>query len=47
MKNILSILLLFLTFTACKDSKAVTDVLNRAEAVMNEHPDSALNLLRN
>ena len=46
MKNILSILLLFLTFTACKDSKAVTDVLNRAEAVMNEHPDSALNLLR-
>ena len=46
MKNILSILLLFLSFTACKDPKAVTDVLNRAEAVMNEHPDSALNLLR-
>ena len=46
MKNILSILLLLLAFTACKDPKAVTDVLNRAEAVMNEHPDSALNLLR-
>ena len=46
MKNILSILLLLLVFTACKDPKAVTDVLNRAEAVMNEHPDSALNLLR-
>ena len=46
MKNILSILLLLLAFTACGEKKAVTDVLNRAEAVMNEHPDSALNLLR-
>ena len=46
MKNILSILLLLLAFTACGDKKAVTDVLNRAEAVMNEYPDSALNLLR-
>ena len=46
MKNILSILLLLLAFTACSEKKAVTDVLNRAEAVMNEHPDSALNLLR-
>ena len=46
MKNILSILLLLLAFTACGDKKAVTDVLNRAEAVMNESPDSALNLLR-
>ena len=45
MKNILSLLLLLLAFTACGDKKAVTDVLNRAEAVMNEHPDSALNLL--
>ena len=46
MKNILSILTLLLAFTACSDKKAVTDVLNRAEAVMNEHPDSALHLLR-
>ena len=46
MKNILSLLLLLLAFTACGDKKAVTDVLNRAEALMNEHPDSALNLLR-
>ena len=46
MKNILSILILLLAFTACSDRKAVTDVLNRAEAVMNESPDSALNLLR-
>jgi len=46
MKNILSILILLLAFTACGDKKAVTDVLNRAEALMNEHPDSALNLLR-
>ncbi|MBR4923219.1 MAG: hypothetical protein IKY99_06335 [Bacteroidaceae bacterium] len=46
MKNILSILFLLLAFTACGDKKAVTDVLNRSEAVMKEHPDSALNLLR-
>ena len=46
MKNILSILLLLLAFTACKDPKAVTDVLNRAEVLMNEHPDSSLTLLR-
>ena len=46
MKNILSILLLLLAFTACGDKSSLTDVLNRAEAVMNEHPDSALNLLR-
>ena len=46
MKNILSILFLLLAFTACSEKKSVTDVLNRAEAVMNEYPDSALNLLR-
>ena len=46
MKNILSLLLLLLAFTACGDQKSVTDVLNRAEALMNEYPDSALNLLR-
>jgi len=46
MKNILPILLLLLAFTACGDKKAVIDALNRAEALMNEHPDSALNLLR-
>ena len=46
MKNILSLLLLLLAFTACGDKKAVTDVLNRAEVLMNEHPDSSLTLLR-
>ena len=46
MKNILSILLLLLAFTACGDKKAVTDVLNHAEVLMNEHPDSSLTLLR-
>ena len=46
MKNILFILALFLTFPACKDPKVVTDVLNRAEVLMNEHPDSSLTLLR-
>ena len=46
MKNILSLLLLLLAFTACGDKSSLTDVLNRAEALMDEHPDSALNLLR-
>ena len=46
MKNILFILALFLAFTACSDQKAATDVLNRAEVLMNEHPDSSLTLLR-
>ena len=48
MKHIfpLFLLVLFLGFTACGDKKAVTDVLNRAEVLMDEHPDSALTLLR-
>ena len=46
MKNILLILLLLLAFTACGDKSSVTDVLNRAETLMNEHPDSSLALLR-
>ena len=46
MKNILLILTLLLAFTACGDKSSVTDVLNRAETLMNEHPDSSLNLLR-
>ena len=46
MKNILSILLLLLAFTACGDKSSLTDVLNRAEVLMNEHPDSSLTLLR-
>ena len=46
MKNILSIIAFLLAFTACSDPKLVTDVLNRAEALMDEHPDSSLTLLR-
>ena len=46
MKNILLILLLFMAFTACGDKSSLTDVLNRAETLMNEHPDSSLTLLR-
>ena len=46
MKNILSLLLLLLAFTACSDRKVVTDVLYHAEALMDEHPDSSLTLLR-
>ena len=46
MKNILSLLLLLLAFTACGDKSSLTDVLNHAETLMNEHPDSSLTLLR-
>ena len=48
MKHIfpLFLLVLLLGLTACGDKKAVTDVLNRAEVLMDEHPDSALTLLR-
>ena len=45
MKKVLSVLIflpLLMSFlTACKDSKPITDTLHRAEALMNEHPDSA------
>ena len=45
MKKVLSVLIflpLLMSFlTACKDSKPITDALHRAEALMNEHPDSA------
>ena len=46
MKNILFIFTLLITFTACGEKQAVTDALNRAEVLMNEHPDSSLVLLR-
>ena len=42
----LIVLLLILLFGACSDPKHVTESLHRAEALMNEHPDSALNLLK-
>ena len=40
------LLLSLLLLTGCNDPKHVTDDLIRAEAWMNEHPDSALNLLK-
>ena len=43
---ILIALLVVLLFGACSDPKHVTEPLHRAEALMNEHPDSALNLLK-
>ena len=46
MKHIFIILTLLLAFTACGDKSSVTDVLNRAETLMDEHPDSSLTLLR-
>ena len=39
------LLLLLALLTACNDPKPVTDALHRAEALMNEHPDSALAVL--
>ena len=43
MKRIRTIFLLLglLLLTGCNDPKPVTDALHRAEALMNEHPDSA------
>ena len=42
----LLLLLSLLLLQACGDPKHVTDALHRAEACMNEHPDSALTLLK-
>ena len=39
------LLLTLLFLTGCNDPKHVTDALHRAEALMNEHPDSAWALL--
>lgn len=39
-------LALLLGFCACTDKKPLTDALYRAEELMNEYPDSALQLLR-
>ena len=47
--NKIPTILLFLgllLLMACNDPKHVTDTLHRAEALMNEHPDSALTLLQ-
>ena len=43
--TILILLFLLLAMIACNDPKPVTDALHRAEALMNEHPDSALSIL--
>ena len=41
----LYLLLSLLLLTGCNDPKHVTDALNHAEALMNEHPDSAWTVL--
>lgn len=40
------IFLLFLTITGCQKHSPIADKLQQAETVMNEHPDSALNILK-
>jgi tetratricopeptide (TPR) repeat protein len=40
-KHCLLLLLILGALLACNDPKPVTDALHRAEALMNEHPDSA------
>ena len=44
-KHILYLLLVWVAMIACSDPKSVTDTLHRAEALMNEHPDSAWTML--
>ena len=39
-------LALLLGFCSCTDKQGLADTLHRAEALMNEYPDSALQLLR-
>lgn len=39
------LLLTLLLLMGCNEPKQMTEALNRAEALMDEHPDSALNLL--
>ena len=40
-KHCLFLLLILGALLACNDPKPVTETLHRAEALMNEHPDSA------
>ena len=42
----IGIILLLLGITGCRKHYPVAEKLLQAEAVMNEHPDSALNLLK-
>ena len=44
-KHCIFLLLILGALMACNDPKPVTDTLHRAEALMNEHPDSAWTLL--
>ena len=44
--HIILFLLVALPFSGCRDHSPVAEKLLQAETVMNEHPDSALNLLK-
>ena len=44
-KHILYLLLVWVAMIACSDPKPVTDTLHHAEALMDEHPDSAWAML--
>ena len=40
------VFLLLLAITGCQEHSPIADRLQQAETVMNEHPDSALNILK-
>ena len=45
-KHCIFLLLILGALLACNDPKPITETLHRAEALMNEHPDSAFTLLQ-
>ena len=44
-KHSIFLLLILVALISCNDPKPITDTLHRAEALMNEYPDSAWTLL--
>ena len=46
LQHIILCLLVVLPFAGCRDHSPVADKLQQAETVMNEHPDSALTILK-
>ncbi len=44
-KHCIFLLLILVALMSCNDPKPITDTLHRAEALMNEYPDSAWTIL--